>query len=269
MKADISNHQFIFICGLHRSGTSVLHECLREHPLISGFKDTGVHEDEGQHLQSVYPPAKFYGGPGKFAFNQEAHLTEDSSLINDENRIRLFSDWKRYWDTGKPFLVEKSPPNLIRTRFLQKMFPDSYFIIILRHPVAVAYATQRIMGGGATIYSVMKHWVIAHKILFRDRDYINKSVIIKYEDFVENPYIILEKLYAWLKLKRHDCAERVRPNINQRYFERWEQCDDTIFRKYYRKHIMRRLEKEVNAFGYSLCNLDHSIPWSSGFALEG
>jgi len=49
--------QYVFIAGLHRSGTSVLARCLREHPQISGFRNTGVPEDEGQHLQDVYPAA--------------------------------------------------------------------------------------------------------------------------------------------------------------------------------------------------------------------
>ena len=34
--------RMVFVCGLHRSGTSVVHRCLREHPEVSGFSDTGV-----------------------------------------------------------------------------------------------------------------------------------------------------------------------------------------------------------------------------------
>ena len=46
----------VFVGGLHRSGTSLVHRCLASHPAVSGFSDTGVPEDEGQHLQTVYPP---------------------------------------------------------------------------------------------------------------------------------------------------------------------------------------------------------------------
>ena len=67
-------HPFVFLGGLHRSGTTLLFRMLREHPEISGFANNqdanewlGA-EDEGQYLQSVYPPAIFWGGPGKFAF---------------------------------------------------------------------------------------------------------------------------------------------------------------------------------------------------------
>ena len=45
----------VFVGGLHRSGTSLVHRCLALHPAVSGFSGTGVPEDEGQHLQTVYP----------------------------------------------------------------------------------------------------------------------------------------------------------------------------------------------------------------------
>ena len=83
--------QLLFVAGLHRSGTSLLHGILAEHPDISGFADTGVPEDEGQHLQSVFQPAKRYGGPGKFAFQPESALDESSPLISDANRDKLLA----------------------------------------------------------------------------------------------------------------------------------------------------------------------------------
>jgi len=45
--------RIVFVAGLHRSGTSLVHRCLAAHPDVSGFADTGVPEDEGQHLQTV------------------------------------------------------------------------------------------------------------------------------------------------------------------------------------------------------------------------
>ena len=61
-------HRFVFLAGLHRSGTTLLARLLAAHPEVSGFSGTGVPADEGQHLQTVYPAAKVYGGPGRFGF---------------------------------------------------------------------------------------------------------------------------------------------------------------------------------------------------------
>jgi len=134
-------NRHLFLCGLHRSGTSVLHRCLREHPSISGFENTGVPQDEGQHLQTVFRPAHALGGPGRFGLDPRAHLTEASELVTAANRERIAAEWGRHWDASCSYLMEKSPPNLLRTRFLQAIFPESSFITITRHPIATAFAT--------------------------------------------------------------------------------------------------------------------------------
>ena len=100
-----AQHRIVFVGGLHRSGTSILARALSLHPSISGFANTGAYEDEGQHLQTVIPPESMLGGPGKFAFAEEAHLTEGSRLVSDGNRERLRDEWSPYWDLTKPVLL--------------------------------------------------------------------------------------------------------------------------------------------------------------------
>jgi hypothetical protein len=253
----MQDRKFVFICGLHRSGTSILFKCLREHPLLSGFTDTGVPEDEGQHLQSVYPPAKSYGGAGKFGFASEAHLTEASSLVTEENKKRLYSEWGKYWDTEKPILLEKSPPNLIRTRFLQAIFPNSYFLILTRHPIAVALATQRHMSlkGRFAIGSLIKHWVHCHDIFNNDKVNLTNFLIIKYEDFIYNPSFILELVYNLIGVENSKIKQQISTTINERYFKKWEMLRKNIFSRYYINRVTRKFEPEVNRYGYSLHNL--------------
>ncbi|MCH5375185.1 MAG: sulfotransferase, partial [Planctomycetes bacterium] len=122
----------VFIGGLHRSGTSLIHQILREHRRVSGFGGTGVPEDEGQHLQTLYPPARDFGGPGRFGFDPRSFMDEHHPLVSESNALRLFEQWSRYWDLDKQYLIEKSPPNLVRTRFLQALFPNCGFLILLR-----------------------------------------------------------------------------------------------------------------------------------------
>ncbi len=63
-----TNNAFVFVGGLHRSGTSLVSRAIASHPEVSAFADTGVPEDESQHLQSVFPPAIRYGAPGNFSW---------------------------------------------------------------------------------------------------------------------------------------------------------------------------------------------------------
>ena len=62
------DHTYVFVGGLHRSGTSLLARSLEAHPSVSGFRGTGVPEDEGRRMQSVYPAGNRLGGAGRFAF---------------------------------------------------------------------------------------------------------------------------------------------------------------------------------------------------------
>ncbi len=260
----INDHKFIFICGLHRSGTSILYRSLRDHPQISGFENTRSPEDEGMHLQSVYHPSGYYGGAGKFGFNPLAHLTEDSMLVSDANRQKLFSQWRGYWNLNKPFLLEKSPPNLIRTRFFQAMFPQSYFIIVMRHPLAVTYAT-RAWYKHFKIYwrrfsRILDHWLVCHDLFMQDRKFLKNAIQIKYETFVSQPDASLAKIFEKLELEKHTIHQQIRPHVNKKYFSMWEKDRVGIFSKFSTDRLIAKYEKRFNSYGYSLKDLSMADP---------
>ena len=122
MGFDPARHRLLFVGGLHRSGTTLLADLIAAHPLTSGFANTGVPADEGQHLQDVYPAARV-GGPGRFGLAADAHMTETHELVSPDSRTRLLSAWEPHWDLAKTVLVEKSPPNLIRDALPAGPFP--------------------------------------------------------------------------------------------------------------------------------------------------
>ena len=77
--------------------------------LVSPFKSAlsfvqDVPEDEGQHLQDVFPRATETGGT-KFGCHDEAYLDEQSPLISPENAHRLWNSWSRWWDPNKSVFV--------------------------------------------------------------------------------------------------------------------------------------------------------------------
>ncbi len=252
MCAAVANHRFLFICGLHRSGTSLLFKCLKEHPDISGFSDTGVPEDEGQHLQSVYPAGEAFGGPGRFGFDPASYLDETSPLVTAENRDRLFAEWAAHWDLSRPVLLEKSPPNLVRARFLQALFPESWFVTMTRHPVAVSLATQKWSRTGDV--SLLRHWLRCHERYRADAPALKHHLEVRYEDFVADPEGVLGRVYDFVGLERRGTSERVRSDVNDKYFEQWEQ-PRSLWGGVRRRLTGVRFEARVRRFGYSLFHL--------------
>jgi Sulfotransferase family len=245
-------HHFIFIAGLHRSGTSLLHQIFRSHPSISGFWNTDVSEDEGQHLQTVFPPAKHFGGPGRFGFNPESFMDEHHPLATPYSAKRLFLEWGQYWDFSKPYLLEKSPPNIVRTRFLQCLFQDCSFVVILRHPIAVAYATQR--WAQTSIPSLLDHTLLCYERFQTDMHFLRRLYVLRYEEFVLAPSTHLKKLAQWLGIGTFECSQAVRRRINKGYFASWRRGVDLDSRRDRREiqQLADRFSQRAGAFGYRM-----------------
>ena len=240
----------VFIGGLHGSGTSLLHRWLRAHPKVSGIEGSGVPEDEGQHLQDVLPTAKSLGGMGRFGFATGGHLTERSSLASAATRDALEASWGRYWNRHSAVRVEKSPPNLIRFRLLQSLFPGSVAVALIRHPLAVAYSCQqkRRLNRLRSLRGFVEHWLHCHRLFAADRPKTSRLVVVRYEELVGNPSAALAPLWSELGLSPVEGPEPVRSDRDAEHAKAW------------RRRLLRpplpatllALEAEVSSWGYSL-----------------
>ena len=77
---DMTDRTLLFIGGLHRSGTSVLHRILRSHPAATGIDNPRVPESEGQYVQDVFAPDRAFGGPGRG--DQQQHQDQQQQLFH-------------------------------------------------------------------------------------------------------------------------------------------------------------------------------------------
>ncbi len=243
------SHQYVFVGGLHRSGTSLLHRCIAADPRVTGFSHTGAPEDEGQYLQSVYPPALLYGGAGRFGFDPRSHMIETDPLATAEKRDRLAWEWGYYWDPARPVRIEKSPPNMLKMRFLQALFPDAYFVMLMRDPIAVTMSTSR-WRRESSLTRLMHHWVRCHEIMWQDAPHIHRLKVVHYEDFVQRPAEVLADVGAFLDLGTINPGEEVRPGLNVAYQRNWSSANP--WRRIDAALATRRYQDGVSRLGYSL-----------------
>lgn len=249
--------RWVFVAGHHKSGTTLLHSLLRQHPMISGFENTGVPADEGQHLQTAYKPASAFGGPGRYIFDPRSHMDETHPLAIPETADHLLREWGQHYDPARPIFLEKSPPNLIRTRFLQHLFPSSLFLVTMRHPLAVAYATQKVCD--AALDSLIAHTLLGYDRFMADRQRLRHCHLVRYEDFVSNYRGEMSKIERWLGIACHDYSYPSIDNKDHVYFSMWESDKRKLPMKQV-KYIETNGEERANLLGYSFQPDQHYQP---------
>jgi len=257
----VASERLVFVAGLHRSGTTALARTLARHPAVSGFHGTDAKEDEGQHLQDVYASARAHGGAGRFAFAPDAHLVESSPLATPDNAARLLAAWTPHWDLARHLLLEKSPPNLLMTRFLQALYPASQFVVVVRHPVVVSLSTRRWAGPGASLSRLLGHWLRAHELFWADAAHLRRVHVIAYEDLVGDPVATLDGVRAFLGLDGDIPTDGLDPARSDRYRQEWARLTEGRSpRARLRSAVLhRRFAEPVAGFGYSLDDLEHVV----------
>jgi hypothetical protein len=247
----IREMKYVFVCGMPRSGTTILAKEIAKLANCTGFENTGVMMDEGQYLQDVYPTEWACGGAGRFGFAPEAHLTEHSTLLTPANATRLRQSWEIHWGRDETIRVEKTPGNLLKTRFLQCAFPNAYFVVIKRHPVPVSLATQK--WSLTPLPELFEHWLQCHKIFDEDKKQLNHLFELSYEDYIENPRKCLEEIADFIGAEfSSSLEERVADGFNKRYFDRWTRMLQlSPFKAYYRR-VAKEYERRFREHGYSL-----------------
>ena len=247
----MESHRFVFLAGLHRSGTTLLARLLAAHPEISGFSDTGAPADEGQHLQTVYPSDHEHGRPGRFGFAPEMHLTESSPLVSEQNAAALLEEWSPHWDLSRPLLLEKSPPNLLKTRFLQALYPGSAFVVIVRHPIPVSIPTAH-WRGTRRYDRLFEHWLRCHALFDADRAHLERVHVLQYEQLVADPATELRQIFEFLELEPIPPSEPVDTGANAKYFGRWNELKRDLRMRAYLDLVSLWYERRMRHYGYSL-----------------
>lgn len=184
----VSAQKWIFIVGCNNSGTSVLQKLFDKSNFISTF------DLEGQRYTNVLPRAYKKGFERVFSEYKDALAT---IAQGDEIKAHLLHDW--YRNLKHPlneFVLEKTPANLYRMEFLQDVFPNSYFIGLVRNGFAVSEGIRR--KGNKEIGRAASHWNEVNKDLIAESKKVDRYLEIKYEDLTENTSRVIRDLSVFL-----------------------------------------------------------------------
>ena len=208
MKEANARQRYVFIAGLHRTGTSLLAQMLGAHPDVATISGSPAPEDEGCYLQGAIPHTAMHGRPGHYATDPAQHHIEGSRFDRLETRERLAADWDCWFDQGGTWRLEKSPVNLTRMRLYQQLFPLSQFIVIVRHPEVMAAALRK--WSDQTPAELASYGLDAYDVVADDVPYLHAVCVIRYEDLVRAPETVRAGLFAFLDLADHTGGLHVR-----------------------------------------------------------
>lgn len=240
-------HTFLFVAGLHRSGTTLLAKVLSEHPDISGLSGTGTFMNEGAPLLKRIPHRH---GVGAMAFKPGSHLTERSRFATPEIRDHVWQTWSPFWDTRKHFLLEKSPSHLLRLRLFQSLFPKSKIIVILRHPIAQSMAISK-WALGRKLLQHLLNWHLCHEILLRDLRHLENVHFVSFENLCSSPDTEMDRLFAFIGIPRNGVRTPAMTASNEKYYEMWETERKSPWDLTRKRIIRAAFGHRLGLFGYS------------------
>ena len=191
-------NRFVFVAGLHRTGTTLLARIIGSHPRVSAISHSPAPENEGCYLQGAIPHTALHGRPGHYATAPEEHYTEVSTYNTLETKERLLADWRPWFAPDKRWWMEKSPVNLTRMRLYQQLFPTSQFIVILRHPQVMAAALAKWVDTDPQ--ELVRYALDAYDLMANDLAYLHSALVIRYEDLVADADGVRRSLFAFLSL---------------------------------------------------------------------
>lgn len=254
----------VFLAGFPRSGTTLLEQMLAGHPALQVLDERPAMEDAiaAMHALPDWPRDDLDAGLARLDAAQRERL-----------RVRYRTAVARHLaPDGR--LVDKYPLYLTRVAHIQRLFPASDWLLLLRHPcdcVLSCHFQAFGLNGGAlafaslqatarTYAAVMDYWE-AQRPLARPRVHV-----LRYEALVADPQAALAPLMAFLGLepdaRQLDVTQAVAARTRRINTPSYAQVAEPVHRqaigrwRRYRAHFdaatLDLLAPFVDRYGYSL-----------------
>lgn len=108
---------------------------------------------------------------------------------------KIKSVWESYWDMDKPILLEKSPPNIIRTQAILANFQPVKFIVMVRNPYAHAEGLMRRNQWSIKRAANFSAMCLRTQLANRELD---NTLVMTYESLVQDPAKACRQLVEFL-----------------------------------------------------------------------
>jgi protein-tyrosine sulfotransferase len=179
----------IFIVGAMGTGTTLLRLMLDSHENIAIPHETG--------FMRIYNSMRFtpFKWSGRYWANR---LGWDDQELDGLARDYFNTIFMRYADEhGKKRWGEKTPQHTWHVWAMKRLFPDSVFIGLVRHPGAAVVSNMRRFGHSGR-YAAAHNRRYQKEIARLAAVHQRRMIVLRYEDLVLRPEPVMRELLEWL-----------------------------------------------------------------------
>jgi hypothetical protein len=191
-RLSLSQSSWLFLIGMNNTGTKLLVKILESHPELRSLPR------EGQFLTGELPNPLTLHVPRVFSMCLDTFRWTEDTQGGDPQRILY--DWAYYYPPRPGVLVEKTPANVLRSRWLQRHFAPATFLATVRDPYATCEGIRR--RDGVPIEYAATHWALCNEILLEDLPLLQSKLVMRYEDLCADPVRELERVRVALGLRQ-------------------------------------------------------------------
>lgn len=272
----------IFIIGNNRSGTNILYKLFTSHKETAYFENYSSRFYKRPSMFKFIPLLKKYQ---KFRYHIDRPKTSEGWVwdrfytpLKHLDETHATDEIKNYYYNAikyqlKAFnatrFVSSNPRSSMRIRWINKMFPDAFYIIITREKKSVISSmyqvitkkrknwgdkfleppstnrgyghVKKILGvDSSDMQTCIDFYELYQNTLKNDLPIVSDRVIhVKYEDFVKDSRNTIKKLYKFTNLEWYDELEKLIPeHVDLHRNERWKLLPEKE-----KKFLLEYLEK--------------------------
>lgn len=244
------DNRWLFILGCNNSGTTLLYNLLGRHPQIDPLRGEG---QDSPHMPFTNDYRDDYG------FGLNRIWTEKLELFRNPD-VKSIKKLRQSWlsmrtSKGGKYVMEKSPPDSVRSLWLQEHFSSAWFVGIVRNGYAVCEGIKRKKGGAINYERAARHWAKANEVILKDSEKLGHFKLVRYEELTEKTEKTLQGIEEFLGLVAHNYSNldvvdlgyshfppaKIK-NMNQKSFKSLNQKQRNI--------IYENAKKMLEYFGY-------------------
>lgn len=262
----VDNYSPIFIVGVPRSGTTLLRVLLDSHPNIACGPESPWLARGEKSIKALYAymTEKDMGFIDSFNIDLQVLNNQFANFIDGLYQVYAAKKGKKRW-------AEKTPDNSLEIQFLSKIFPNAFFVHIVRDGRDVACSTAFLSTERKNIsewhskYILMNHsevarntienasirWQIWTNIIEESLNNVKHSYRLRYEDLVLNPEVELMKLMTFIG--EEYSPDMMRYSLIEHEYPEWEWGSRDVKRSSgVSTRSVRRWEKQLDNISISM-----------------